>query len=116
MHKVLEDGTRTLLSLSAEELTAVKNAIHNACDAARLTNAEYAAKFGVPREGMQRLHASLCADVLPGRRTTELVEAWEDQGAVMVRAMNTFGDPVELGELAASEFSKQLQQAIREAS
>jgi hypothetical protein len=30
--------------------------------------------------------------------------------------MNTFGDPVELGELAAGEFSEQLQQAIREAS
>jgi hypothetical protein len=116
MQKVLDDGTRTLLSLSSKELAALTSAVHHACDAAQFTSDEYTATFGIAREAMHALHASLCGEVHPGRQASELVEAWEDQGAVMVRAMNTFGDPVELGELAAGEFSEQLQQAIREAS
>jgi len=116
MHKVLDDGVRVLLSLSSEELAAVAQAVRYACDIRQITETEYTAKFGVAQNVMVGLHTALCANPHEGRRTSELVEAWEAQGGVMVRVMNTFGDPVELGERAASEFSEQLQQAIREAS
>lgn len=116
MHKVLDDGMQVLLSLSTEELTAVTRAVRCACDLTKLSEEEYAVTLGVARGTMLGLHAALCAEPHEARRTRELVEAWEDHGAVMVRVMNSFGDPVELGERAANEFSEQLQQAIRAAS
>jgi len=116
MHTVLQDRTRALLSVSIDELNAIKRAVEAAGFDAALADAHYSVEFGVSRQVMQALHAALCKPVHESRSATELVEAWEEQGAVMVRAMNTFGDPVELGEVSAAEYLEQLQRAVRHAS
>lgn len=112
MHKVLDDGMRTLLSLSNQELAAITHAVRHASTLTKLTELEYTATFGVGQETMLGLHAALCAEPHEARRQSELVEAWEDHGAIMVRVMNNFGDPVELGQREAAELSERLQQAI----
>jgi hypothetical protein len=112
MHKVLADEVRTLLSLSTEELAAVTHAVRYASERAQLTEEEYTAAFGVGPGTMLGLHTVLCAEPPESRRTSELIEAWEDHGTVMVRVMNCFGDPVEFGEREISQFSERLQQAI----
>jgi len=112
MHKVLDDGMRTLLSLSNEELAAVTRAVRYAGELARHTAAEYTAIFGLDQGSMLGLHAALCAEPHGACRTSELVQAWEDHGAIMVRVINCFGDPVELGQREAGDFAERLQQAI----
>jgi hypothetical protein len=112
MHKILDDGMRTLLSLSTDELAALTHAVRYASAPANLSEEEYIATFGVGLEKMLGLHAALCAQPHEAYRQRELIEAWEDHGAVMVRVMNNFGDPVELGQREAAELSKKLQQAI----
>ncbi len=116
MHTVLNDGTRALLSVTVDELEAIKRAVDAAVRVAGHADADYAIEFGVSRQTMQILHSALCKTPHESRSATEVVEAWEEQGAVMVRAMNTFGDPVELGELSAAEYLEQLQRAVRQAS
>ena len=113
MRTVLNDGSRALLSVTIDELEAIKRAVEAASHAA---DADYVVKFGVSRQSMQTLHEALCVKPDESRSTTELVEAWEEQGAVMVRAMNTFGDPVELHEVSAGEYLEQLQRAVNQAS
>jgi hypothetical protein len=116
MHTVLNDGTRALLSVTIDELEAIKRAVNAAGHAADSADADYALEFGVSRQSMQTLHAALCTTPHESRSATEVVQAWEEQGAVMVRAMNTFGDPVELGEVSAAEYLQQLQRAVHQAS
>ncbi len=100
MRKVLEDSKQLLLSLSAAELTALTQLVE--------------AASGVAGAGpeMAELLSALKADVHESRREHEVTQAWEDQGVVMVRVMNTFGDPVELNEDEARAFSQRLQRAI----
>ena len=64
---------------------------------------------------MAELLSALKADVHESRREREVTQAWEDQGVVMVRVMNTFGDPVELNEDEARAFTQRLQRAIADA-
>jgi len=103
MHKVLEDSKQLLLSVSAEELAALTRLVE--------------AASGAPGAGpeMAELLGALKADVRESRREHEVTQAWEDQGVVMVRVMNTFGDPVELNEDEARAFAQQLQRAIADA-
>ena len=116
MHTVLNDGSRALLSVTIDELEAIKRAVAAAGKTAGRTDADYVVDFGVSRQAMQTLHAALCVTPPESRSATELVEAWEESGAVMVRAMNTFGDPVELHEVSAGEYLEQLQRAVNQAS
>ncbi len=116
MHTVLNDGSRALLSVTIDELEAIKRAVDAAGHAAVRADADYVVEFGVSRQSMQTLHAALRVTPHESRSATEVVEAWEEQGAVMVRAMNTFGDPVELHEVSAGEYLEQLQRAMDQAS
>jgi len=116
MHTVLNDGSRALLSVTIDELEAIKRAVEAAMHAAARSDADYLIEFGVSRQSMQTLHAALCVTPHESRTASELVEVWEEQGAVMVRAMNTFGDPVELHEVSAGEYLEQLQRALNQAS
>ena len=110
MHIVLQDSTRALLSLSTQELQVLTQLVREARDGQ--SGAEQTAVTSVNLAGML---ASLEAEVHQSRRSGELVQVWED-GGVMVRVMNTHGDPVEMGEIEAKEFSEQLSSAIRDAS
>ena len=103
MHKVLEDSKQLLLSLSAVELAALTQLV------------EAASGVAGAGAGMAELLSALKADVHESRREHEVTQAWEDQGVVMVRVMNTFGDPVELNEDEARAFTQRLQRAIADA-
>jgi len=116
MHTVLDDGSRALLSVPRDELEAIRRAVDLAARTRDVSDAGFMTRFGVSRQGMQALLAALCTTPHEARQATELVEAWEDQGAVMVRVMNTYGDPVELGEAAAGEFLGRLERVVQEAS
>jgi hypothetical protein len=103
MHKVLDDSKQLLLSLSVNELETLTRLLDAARD-----------KPGADQEIAAMLDA-LHAGVHVSRREQELVQVWSDQGAVMLRVMNTFGDPVELGEAQARAFARQLEQVADEA-
>ena len=115
MHTVLDDGARALLSVSRDELEAIRRAVDAAARAPGVADADFAARFAVSRQGMEALHAALCATPHAARQVHELVDAWDDQGVVMMRVMNTYGDPVEFGEDEATEFLSTLERVVREA-
>jgi hypothetical protein len=114
MHKVLQ-ADQALLSLSSEELFAITQLFIEAC-ASKEGEPAFQKKYGVSREAMRAMLSSMNEEPHVARKANELVEAWADQGAVMIRVMNTYGDPVEMGETEAAEFAKMLRQAIQEAS
>jgi hypothetical protein len=116
MHKVLDDTRQILLSLSVGELRAIEQAVRDAIESASLDEAGFAARYGMPRDAMRACASAMKAEAHPTRRVDELVQAWEDQGGVMVRVMNTFGDPVELGQLAAATLAHDLGQAIKDST
>ena len=116
MHAVLQDSTRTLLSLSQNELEALKRAVDAAIRASSVSDTDFEHQFGSTRDGMRTLHAALGTAPHASRQVSERIDAWEDQGAVMLLVMNTWGDPVELGETEAAEFRATLDRAVREAS
>lgn len=116
MHKVLQDGARVLLSLSERELVFISRLLTEACASSQTTNLKVPEKYGISQEELHQALRALSAEVDDSRQTCELVQAWEDQGAVMVRVMNTWGDPVGMGEVMAREFAECLQRAINEAS
>lgn len=109
MHKVLQDPTRVLLSLSTEELQVLTRLVREARDG-HLDIQKSAFVSAV----LGDMLASLEAEVHASRRSGELVQVWED-GGVMVRVMNTYGDPVEMDADQAREFSERLQSAIQDA-
>jgi hypothetical protein len=112
MNLLLQSGERTLVSLSAEELLGITNALNEVCHGIQIPESEFQARVGVTREFLVGTLAALRAEAHPSRRASELVSAWEDHGSVMVRVVTAFGDPVEMGETAVTEFAEQLRQAI----
>jgi hypothetical protein len=70
--------------------------------------------FGFSPEHFAEMETRMLEQVHPSRKVSELVQVWEDQGAVMVRVLNSWGDPVELGETEARHFAEQLRLAIQE--
>ena len=108
MHKVLEDSSRALVSLSTEELTVLVQVLTHA--AASSTGMDLP-----PRTVLDRLRGALEADVHESRRGSKLVDVWAD-GGVMLRVQTTYGDPVEMGETEARDFAKLLQKAIDDVS
>ncbi len=103
MHKVLETPNQLLLSLSAEDLAALTQLV------------EAASRVAGAGPQMAELLCALKTEVHESRREGEVTQAWDDQGVVMVRVMNTFGDPVEMNEDEARAFVEQLEQAIKDA-
>lgn len=114
MHKVLQDPARVLLSLSSEELRALAQAARDA--SALAADPTVAPRYGIAREDLGRLADELEAEIHASRRVTELVQTWESPGAVMVRVLNSYGDPVEMSAAGAQEFAEKLQSAIKAAS
>jgi len=115
MHKVLQAG-QALLSLSSEELFAVTQLVTEACALKTAGDPVFLKRYGVSQEAMKAMLVGLNEEPHASRKTSELLEAWADQGAVMIRVMNTYGDPVEMSETEATEFADVLRNAIQEAS
>ena len=116
MNKVLETANRTLLSLSNEELVAIGSATNEVCNGLHIEDWEFHTRLGVTREFLRNLLGAMNLESHPSRRVSELLGAWEDQGGVMVRAVDVYGDPLELGENEAQAFAERLKTAIRKAS
>jgi hypothetical protein len=45
-------------------------------------------------------------------RTSERADVWEEQGAIVIKRVTAYGDPVEPGEEEAREFACRLDEAI----
>ena len=116
MHTVLRTPECLLLSLSSQELTALSNVVNEVCNGVHTADAEFETRLGVSRQALLGLLSAINAEPHPSRCVAQLLTAWEDQGAVMVRALSVYGDPVELGETEAGEFAAQLARAIQDAS
>lgn len=116
MNFVLQSHDRALISVAAEELLAITNALNEVCNGTSIPSSEFRTRLGVSRDLVVNLLKSVSAVPHTSRQCQEAIQAWADQGSVMVRAITVFGDPVELGETEAAEFAEQLQQAINEAS
>jgi len=116
MNFVLQSSDQTLLSISAEELRGVTNALNEVCNGIHIPEASFQTRLGVSREFLSSLLGALLAEPHPTRRGSDLANAWAEHGAVMVRAISVFGDPIEMGETQSAAFSEQLRQAIAEAS
>jgi hypothetical protein len=116
MNFVLQSNQSSLLSVSPEELLAVTNALNEVCNGIDIPDAEFQTRIGVSREFLATLLGRLLGEVHPDRLAPQIAHVWTDHGSLMVRAVTAFGDPVEMGESEAAEFSKQLRQAIAAAS
>ena|SRR2546423_12144984 len=115
MNLLLQSDERTLVSVSAEELLGITNALNEVCHGVHIPASEFQTRLGVTREFLSGILTTLLAEAPSSRRASELVSARADHGSVMVRVVTAFGDPVEMGEAAVTEFAEQLQQAIAEA-
>ncbi|MBL8803723.1 MAG: hypothetical protein JNN27_17105 [Planctomycetes bacterium] len=113
MHYVLHAGTTALISVQAEELTAMRNAVAEVCERDEFTDAEFQARMGVSRSALRGLLNALRSEPHPSRRELEINEMWaEPGGSVMVRVVTAHGDPVELAEDQAKELIGRLKAAI----
>lgn len=113
MHYVLAADATSLISVQAEELTAMTNAVAEVCERGEFTDAEFQARMGVSRPALRGLLNALRSEPHPSRREFETNEVWaEPGGCVMVRAVTAHGDPVELAEDQAKELLRRLQAAI----
>lgn len=112
MNVALRSGQRVLLSFTLEELRTCANALNEVCNDTPFADAEFQTRLGVTREEAQSILAAI-GRVLDGDPTSpECCDAWADGGAVMVKAITAHGDPVELGEKDAQDFSAKLLSAI----
>ena len=112
MHKVIENG-QVLLSLSAVELRAIAAAVESAAAEDQGSDDHVKSKFGLGRDALTAVVDALRAVVHPSRQVHELATVWEDSGVVMVRVMNTYGDPVEMNLHEVDDFVDKLKQAAR---
>jgi len=113
MHHVLHAGTTALISVQAEELTAMTNAVAEVCERGEFTDAEFQARMGVSRSALRGLLNALRSEPHPSRRELEANEVWAEQGgSVMVRVVTAHGDPVELATHQAEDLIRRLRTAI----
>lgn len=99
MHVVLQHLGRVLVTMGPEDLDILKEAL-----------------------SAQRAHASsrallerLEAEVAGARSQPELEEVWADGGAVHVRVMSVWGDPMDWGSQEARKFAERILRAASDA-
>jgi hypothetical protein len=116
MNLVLRTADRALLSMTAEELGTLSNALNEVCNGVHIDDRDFQTRVGVDRdvalEMLRRIGLAIDAPVSSG----EISQTWADNGAVMVKAITAFGDPVELSESESRKFAESLATAMREAS
>jgi hypothetical protein len=116
MNLVLRSSDCALLSITAEELVTLSNALNEVCNGIHIDDRDFQTRVGVDRgvaiEMLRRIGLAINAPVSDG----EIAQTWSDSGTVMVKAITAFGDPVELSEPESRDFAESLATAIREAS
>ncbi len=115
MKTVLRTQTRVLLSLSAEELTGIANAINEVCNGVAIQDSEFQTRLGVSRSFLQALIQAMPSQEASPTEPDQAVAVWEDCGSVMLKAFTAFGDPVELGERESKDLLEKFAQAVKAA-
>lgn len=115
MNLAFKSSGRILLSLTRSELVTLSNSLNEVCNGINITEAEFETRVGASRSEGLELLARIIAAIDAPHTEVEVARAWADSGAVMVKAISAFGDPVELGEEDVRRFAEDLASAIREA-
>ncbi len=106
---VMRTETRVLLGIPADDLAVIMRALEaSAADAALPDGVRAPA-----HRCLDELRRTL--DECPLSREAERTDAWADGASVQVRAINVWGDPVDLGVDEAQNFLAKLSAAVREA-
>ena len=116
MRTILRTSERALISLAADELISLANALNEVCNGIDIGESEFETRLGVSRHRLRNLLAELDEAPRVPEEYGDVITIWQDSGAIMIRAINVWGDPVELSEAEASNVSVQLSQVIRAAS
>lgn len=99
MHVVLHHLGRVLVAMGPEDLDIVKGALS-------------AQRSHAPARALLE---QLEAEVAGAPSQPELAEAWADGGAVHVRVMTVWGDPMDLGSQEARRFAERILRAASDA-
>lgn len=116
MNVVLNSSERALVSLSRDELLAMNNALNEICNGLHIDDRDFETRVGINRSAVAELLAEVGAALDASAATPEVAHVWSESGAVMVKAITVFGDPVELGEREAAAFAGDLTRAREDAS
>jgi hypothetical protein len=116
MNRVLQTSERVLISLSAEELLGVVNALNEVCNGIHIHEAEFTSRLGVARSVLEDLHKGLLAAPAEAFASYECLDVWAEPASVMVRAVSVYGDAVELSTTEAETLVNRLKTSIEAAS
>lgn len=116
MNLVRATADRLLISISREDLVGASNALNEVCNGVDIDDAEFQTRLGQTRSELRRT-LELIGEALsaPAASTPELLTAWSDGASVQVRAITTFGDPVDIGVDEAKSFATQILDCAGEA-
>ena len=113
MKIVLRTEKQILLTLSSEEICGIANALNEVCNGIDIEDSEFETRLGASRESLRGILSSINETPHDSLRAYESADAWEDNGVVMVRVLNVFGDPVEMSAAEATEFVATLRNAMK---
>ena len=116
MNVVLQATDRLLVSVTADELLGISNALNEICHGIHIDDAEFQSRLGVSRKFL----ASVLGRLATGAdstitRTDSRIAAWSDGASVQSICITASGDPVDMNTAEATAFVEQLSEAIREA-
>jgi hypothetical protein len=110
VNAVLQTPQRLLLSVTADELTGICNALNEVCHGVHIEDPEFETRLGVPRAFLADLLAQLRTGVKhPALRADTRAAAWADGGSVQAICVAVSGDPADLSTEAARAFAEQLR-------
>ena len=116
MNAVLKTPQRLLLSVTADELTGICNALNEVCHGVHIDDLEFETRLGVSRSFLADVLAQLAGGIKhPAQQVDTRAEAWAHGGAVQAICITAFGDPADLSSEEARVFAEQLRIAITEA-
>jgi hypothetical protein len=116
MNAVLQTPQRLLLSVTADELTGICNALNEVCHGIYIEDPEFQTRLGVSREFLAGLLGQLHAGSRhPALRADTRAAAWADGDSVQAICVTVCGDPADMSSEEARAFSEQLRKAITEA-
>ena len=108
MKTILKNHTRTLLSLTADEMVAISNALNEVCNGIHIEDAEFETRLGLPRSVLQGILADL--NTTASIPKAERSDAWSDGSSVQVICITAFGDPVDMSSEEARRFAEKILQ------
>lgn len=113
MNAVLQNSQRLLLSVTADELVCICNALNEVCHGVQIEDPEFETRLGVNRSFLADLLAELTAAVThPAQQADTRAAAWADGGSVQAICVAASGDPADLSSEEAQAFAEQLREAI----